>query len=261
VSGAAAQGFAPAHDAGRGPQAAASLASPAASPPTAADLRIAGLAKLSTCDWPGRLAATVFLQGCPWRCGYCQNPGLIDPRLPGQMPWPEVAEFLSRRQGLLDGVVFSGGEPTRQAALLAALAEVRELGFGTGLHTAGAYPARLAAVLPLLDWVGLDLKALPEHYGAVTGVAAAGAKALESLDLVVASGVDMEVRITVDPVVHTGQEILDLVGLARRRGAKRVALQEARAKGASPEYGQALAGRRLRDVLEAPPGVTLRLAD
>ncbi|MDR2380980.1 MAG: hypothetical protein LBE08_07380, partial [Bifidobacteriaceae bacterium] len=70
--------------------------------PTADGLLIAGLAKLSTCDWPGRLVATVFLQGCPWRCGYCQNPGLIDCRAPGQLAWEDVVGWLERRRGLLD---------------------------------------------------------------------------------------------------------------------------------------------------------------
>src|SRR3954447_23836555 len=82
---------------------------------TAADgLAVAGLTPLSTCDWPGQLVATVFLQGCPLACTYCHNPALIDPRVPGTLPWTSVTDLLGRRQGLLDGVVFSGGEPTRQ---------------------------------------------------------------------------------------------------------------------------------------------------
>lgn len=231
-------------------------------PDSAADgLTIAGLTRLSTCDWPGRLVATVFLQGCPWRCTYCHNPALLDPTAPGQIPWRQVRDLLDRRQGLLDGLVFSGGEPTRQPALAAAMREVRGLGFGVGLHTAGAYPARLAELLPLVDWVGLDIKALPEEYHRITGVGASGARSLSSLEFVVGSGVDHEVRITVDPTVHTVEHIAQLVELVDSVGARRTVLQEARPAGARPEYATRLAGRRLGDVLACPPqGVALRTA-
>ena len=84
-------------------------------------LRVGGLTPLSTSDWPGMLAAVVFCQGCPWRCGYCHNPGLIPARGDNEIPWEDVLAFLRRRQGLLDGVVFSGGEPTAQAGLLDAM--------------------------------------------------------------------------------------------------------------------------------------------
>ena len=112
---------------------------------TATDLAVAGLTPLSTCDWPGQLVATVFLQGCPLACTYCHNPLLIDPRAPGTVPWADVADLLERRRGLLDGVVFSGGEPTRQHALRAAMLEVRSLGYRVGLHTAGTYPSAARA--------------------------------------------------------------------------------------------------------------------
>ncbi|MCW5953832.1 MAG: anaerobic ribonucleoside-triphosphate reductase activating protein, partial [Propionibacteriaceae bacterium] len=207
------------------------------------------MTRLSTCDWPGKLAATVFLQGCPWRCTYCHNPALLDPTAPGQVPWQQVRELLARRRGLLDGLVFSGGEPTRQPGLPAAMDEVREQGFGVGLHTGGAYPRRLAALLPLVAWVGLDVKALPEQYQRITGVPRSGSAALESLRLVVASGVDHEVRITVDPTVHSAGHVEELVGLIRREGARQVVLQEARPDGTRPEYAEALAGRRFGSVL------------
>ena len=136
---------------------------------SADDLRIAGVTAFSTVDWPGRMAATLFLQGCPWDCFYCHNPGLIDPRTPGAVAWHEVVELLDDRVGLLDGVVFSGGEPTMQRGLIPALDAVRARGFAVGLHTSGAYPGLLARALPHVDWVGLDIKALPEGYETVTG--------------------------------------------------------------------------------------------
>ena len=221
--------------------------------PTADDLAIAGLVPLSTCDWPDRLVATVFLQGCPWQCPYCHNPGLIDPRTPGQVAWSQVTDLLARRVGLLDGVVFSGGEPTRQTALLDAVRQVRAAGFGVGLHTAGAYPRRLAAVLPLVDWVGLDIKATPGTYESITGVPASARTAFESLDLVLAAGVDVQVRTTVDPTVLDADDIADLASLLARLGVRNHVLQEVRTTGVRPEYAHALARSRKRDVVNRWP--------
>ena len=140
----------------------------------AAALRVGGLAPLSATDFPGALAAVVFCQGCPWRCGYCHNPHLIERRGTRELAWPAVLEFLERRRGLLDAVVFSGGEPTVQHALPGAMRAARALGFGIGLHTAGMAPRRLAAVLPLADWVGMDIKAPFDDYPRITGVRGSG---------------------------------------------------------------------------------------
>ncbi|WP_341359859.1 anaerobic ribonucleoside-triphosphate reductase activating protein [Georgenia sp. M64] len=200
----------------------------------AASLQVAGLSRLSTVDWPGRLAATVFLQGCPWDCVYCHNPDLIPPRTPGAMAWAEVMRFLARRRGLLDAVVLSGGEATRQPGLVAAVTEVRALGLAVGLHTAGAYPRRLAAVLPLVDWVGLDVKALPEDYPALVRRAGSGDAAWESLDLVLAAGVDHEVRTTIHPGSPATTHAVAIARRCRDLGVRSFALQQARETGARP---------------------------
>ncbi len=199
------------------------------------DLAIAGLARLSTCDWPDRLVATVFLQGCPWRCTYCHNPELLDPRMPGTVPWSQVMDLLGRRRGLLDGVVFSGGEPTRQAGLADAMRRVREAGFAVGLHTGGAYPRRLREVLPLVDWVGLDVKAPAARYAAVTGVAASAEAAFASLRLVLESGVAVQVRTTVDPSVLGEGDVAALAETLRAMGVRDHVLQEMRTTGARPD--------------------------
>ena len=151
--------------------------------PSADSLAIAGLVPLSTVDWPGKLAAVVFLQGCPLACPYCQNEAILDPKVPGAVPWSQVEALLARRAGLLDGVVLTGGEALRQAGVVDAARRVREMGFGVGLHTAGAYPRALAKTLPYTDWVGIDVKAMPDDYAAATGFGA-GAKAWQSLDAV-----------------------------------------------------------------------------
>lgn len=194
-------------------------------------LRVGGLTPLTTIDFPGRLAAVVFCQGCPWRCGYCHNPQLIPADAPPALRWDEVLAFLERRRGLLDGVVFSGGEPTLQAALPDALRAVRALGFETALHSAGMYPERLAAVLPLLDWVGLDVKAPAEHYDAVTATPGGAGRVSQSLDLLLASGVDHECRTTWHPGLF-GREELDRLGAGlKRRGVRRWQVQPCRLPG------------------------------
>ncbi|MCG2800910.1 MAG: anaerobic ribonucleoside-triphosphate reductase activating protein [Cellulomonas sp.] len=207
-------------------------------------LAIAGLTRMSTCDWPEHLVATVFLQGCPWRCTYCHNQAIIDPRTPGVVPWSEVRGLIATRRGLLDGVVFSGGEPTRQLGLLDAAREVREAGFGVGLHTAGAYPRRLARVLPWVDWVGLDVKAPARLYRAITrvgGPTTSADAAFESLRLVLASGVDVQVRTTVDPTVLGPADVAELSGVLADLGVRDHVLQEVRPQGTTPEYQAALA--------------------
>lgn len=179
-----------------------------------AQLAVGGLTPFTTIDFPGHLAAVVFCQGCPWRCSYCHNPHLL-PRGEGATPWPKVLGWLKTRRGLLDGVVFSGGEPLLQRALPAALAEVRALGLATALHTAGAYPQRLAAVLPLLDWVGFDVKAPFAEYAPIVG-SDVGSTARAALELLIASGVAHEIRCTVPPQLDAaalGRMGEDLAGL------------------------------------------------
>ncbi len=134
----------------------------------AESLAIGGFEPFSTQDWPGHLTAVVFVQGCPWRCSYCHNPGL-QAMQHGPLDWSGLRPRWRSRVGLLDGIVFSGGEPTLVPALPAALDEVRAAGLATGLHTAGVSAARLEALLPRLDWVALDVKAPADRLPMLTG--------------------------------------------------------------------------------------------
>ncbi|MEI7814920.1 MAG: anaerobic ribonucleoside-triphosphate reductase activating protein [Coriobacteriia bacterium] len=199
--------------------------------PAAASLRIGGLSPHSSCDWPGQLVATVFAQGCPWACAYCHNPHLLPARGSDEIAWEEVLTFLRTRQGLLDGVVFSGGEPTLQDALLGAIADVRELGFQVGLHTGGQFPERLARVLPLVDWLGFDVKAPWDDYDRITAVAGSGASARASLALVVASGVSFEARTTVHPALLSPNDLSMLAEELQVAGVHRYAVQGFRPRG------------------------------
>jgi len=174
---------------------------------------VGGMTPLSTVDWPDRLSAVLFLRGCPWRCHYCHNQDLQ--RVAGvTQPWDEILTFLVSRQGLLDGVVFSGGEPTLHPELAAAMTEVRALGFSTALHTGGDHPERLAELLALglVDWVGFDVKAPRADYHALTGSQGSGDRAFRSLRTLVRSGVPYELRTTVR---HDLLPLPKLLALAR----------------------------------------------
>ena len=200
----------------------------------ATELRVGGLARLSTCDWPGELAATVFCQGCAWDCPYCHNPGLRALQADETIPWASVIEFLSSRRGLLDAVVFSGGEPTLQSALLDAITEVRKLGFRIGLHSAGIVPGRFAALLPSVDWVGFDVKAPFAAYPRITGVERSGEKALASLRNLLASSIPYEVRTTVHPSLLSPADMLELRSQLLNLGVKNFVVQQFRPQGARP---------------------------
>lgn len=205
----------------------------------AAHLRLGGLTPLTSIDFPGRLAAVLFCQGCPWRCGYCHNPALLDATVPGTLAWAQVRAFLQRRRGLLDGVVFSGGEPTLQAALPDAVDQVRALGFETALHTGGMYPDRLAALLPQLDWVGLDIKGPWRHIDAITCSRRSAARVQASLQHLLASGVAHECRTTWHPGLFSIDELQQLADELAMLGVTRWALQECRTPG-GPGPAQAL---------------------
>jgi pyruvate formate lyase activating enzyme len=171
----------------------------------------------------------VYCQGCPWRCSYCHNPHLLPGRAAGGLAWSEVLEFLRRRRGLLDAVVFSGGEPTAQPGLARAMREVRALGYRIGLHSAGIYPRRFAEVLSLVDWVGFDAKApFDAAYARITGVRASAAAALASAQALLASGVDCEFRTTWDGEFLSPAELERLARTLADLGVRRYALQEFR---------------------------------
>lgn len=223
-----------------------------------APLRVGGFVPFSASDFPGALAAVVFCQGCPWRCRYCHNPHLIPAAGETTQGFDAILARLAQRQGLLDAVVFSGGEPLAQAGLGDAMREVRALRFAIGLHTGGAYPRRLDTVLPLVDWLGLDVKAPGDDYARVTGVAGSGAPAWASLDLAIASGVDVEVRTTVHASLTSSDALERMAHDLAARGVQRWVLQRFRAQGcddsallaAPPTLDDALVARLARHVPE-----------
>lgn len=216
-------------------------ASAAARSASAQALRVGGFVPFTSTDYPDALAAVVFCQGCPWRCAYCHNPHLIPARGDDERDFARILDWLVSRQGLLDAVVFSGGEPTAQAEIVAAAGAVRALGFAVGLHTGGAYPRRLAQLLPELDWVGIDVKAPATEYSAVTGVPGSGINALASLDLVRGAGCAYEIRTTVHSEITPADALLRLARELALRRVERWVLQEFRATGCANEAAAAAA--------------------
>ena len=179
-------------------------------------MRVAGLQKLTLLDFPGRTAATVFTPTCNFRCPFCHNADLVTGcDQVHDMLVEEVLGFLRKRQGLLDGVCITGGEPLMQPELADFCAEVRKLGHAVKLDTNGSFPDRLRALLDagLVDYVAMDAKNAPARYAETAGVAGLDlADVRASADLLMGGDVPFEFRTTVVRELHTAD---DLHALAR----------------------------------------------
>jgi len=198
-------------------------------------LRVGGYTPFSASDYPGLLSAVIFVQGCPWRCGYCQNTHLQERTRDSPVAWKDILTTLERRAGMLDAVVFCGGEATMDPALHGAITQVRAMGFKVGLETACMYPQRLKSVLPLVDWVGFDVKTTFERYAEVTGVAGSAAPVQESVAAILASGVEYECRTTVHPAHLQPAQLVELARTLADMGVRHYVLQEFRPVGCTDE--------------------------
>ena len=133
---------------------------------------IQGLQKMTLLDWPGKVACTVFLGGCDFRCPFCHNSELLSGPMPVLMDQEGLLEFLRKRQGLLDGVCVTGGEPLLRPGLPGLLDGIKNLGFQVKLDTNGNHPDRLVRLWEqgLVDYVAMDVKNSPERYPETVGV-------------------------------------------------------------------------------------------
>jgi len=199
--------------------------------PSESALQVGGFVPFTTVDYPGHLAAVVFCQGCVWRCRYCHNPHL-QPFDGACWSWENILSLLAERRNFLEAVVFSGGEPTAQASLPAALRAVKDLGFRIGLHTAGMHPERLVGVLPLVDWVGFDIKApFDQRHDRITGREASFEAPAESLRLLLGSGVNYELRTTVHPDLLSDSDLGEIAATLESLHATPATIQPFRAEG------------------------------
>ncbi len=190
------------------------------------DIQIGGLVSFTTIDYPGKLAAVLFLVGCPLRCVYCSNPHLITPHN-GEYDTEKVFNWIKSRIGKLEAIVFSGGEALMQGpAAIEYMRRVRDLGFKIGLHTNGFYPNVLADAADVVDWIGLDYKAVCGKYESLTGQAIAHEHMMRSLDVWQKTGKEFEVRITCDPRFITCEDLIEIANDLHARGVKTIAIQK-----------------------------------
>ena len=190
---------------------------------------ISGLQKLTLLDYPGTVSCTVFTAGCNFRCPFCHNASLVLPdRLQGDPNGVEtVLDFLRKRQGLLEGVAVTGGEPLLHADMADFLRKIRELGYRIKLDTNGSFPDRLRELIEesLVDRVAMDIKNDPALYARTAGLRALDLSAIErSKNLLLEGRIDYEFRTTVVKGLHTRESLLEAARWIE--GAKEYYLQQ-----------------------------------
>lgn len=172
---------------------------------------IKGLQKLTLLDFPGTLAATVFLGGCSFRCPFCHNASLVLGRGGEDISEDELLAFLKKRQGVLEGVCITGGEPTLHKELPKLIRKIRELGYKVKLDTNGYQPEALISLCDsgLVDYVAMDIKASKENYKRVSGIDSFDISKIErSIDYLINNFPAHEFRTTVVRELHTPSDIV-----------------------------------------------------
>ena len=186
-------------------------------------MKIGGLQKLTLLDFPGRVACTVFLQGCNFRCPFCHN----TPLLTGapELPQEELLSFLRKRQGLLDGVAITGGEPLLSPDISELLRKIKDLGYAVKLDSNGSFPERLCSLIEdgLVDYVAMDIKNSPEKYDLTAGAGGWLPKIQQSVSLLKEGRVPYEFRTTVVSQLHEAEDFHHMGSWLK--GAERYFLQ------------------------------------
>lgn len=173
-------------------------------------MKIGGFQKFSLIDYPGKIAAVIFTQGCNFRCPYCHNPELVLPELfEKEIPLNEIMEFLKFRKEKLDGVVVTGGEPTLQADLSEVLRDIKNLGYSIKLDTNGTNPEVIKELIDkkLIDYIAMDIKAPFEKYDELSGIESDINKIKQSIRVIMISGIDYEFRTTVVKYLLTEKDV------------------------------------------------------
>ena len=191
-------------------------------------MQIRGLQKLTLLDFPERLACTVFLGGCNFRCPFCHNASLVmRPSECGEISEEELFSFLEGRRGKLAGVCITGGEPTLYPTLPTFISKIRALGFAIKLDTNGSMYDKLVAIVNegLCDYVAMDVKSSPNGYNIACGGMVNVDNVLKSIAFLIAQNkVDYEFRTTVVKQLHSKQDFEEIASLLK--GCKRYFLQQ-----------------------------------
>lgn len=189
-------------------------------------MNIQGLQKLTLLDYPEHVASTVFTGGCQLDCPFCHNSELIRGPFDVGIDEEEIFSFLRKRQGLLDGVAITGGEPMLQVDLESFIRKIKEYGYKVKLDTNGGYPEKLLHFINegLVDYVAMDVKNSPEKYGLTAGIENLDLTPYrKSIELLLEGRVDYEFRTTVVKDFHTNEDIIKIAKWLK--GAKKYYLQ------------------------------------
>jgi pyruvate formate lyase activating enzyme len=203
-------------------------------------MNISAFQPVTLSDFPGKVAALVFTQGCNFRCPYCHNPSLLKNRSERVMDADDVLAFLIKRMGKLQGLVISGGEPTMQAGLIPFLREVKKLDYSVKLDTNGSFPNVLETLLTekLVDYIAMDIKAPLVKYAAVVHKRVNTEHICRSIEIIMsAPELSYEFRTTALKSQLSKEDLLDCGKLIK--GADRYVLQHC-----NPTDAIALAGKR-----------------
>ncbi len=178
-------------------------------------MNIQGFQKMTLLDFPGAVACTVFTGGCNLRCPFCHNADLVRTPTMFVNMLPQVMEYLEKRQGLIDGVCVTGGEPLLQPDLQDFLKTVKEMGYRIKLDTNGSLPDKLSRILKtgLVDYVAMDVKSSLTGYPIAIGGETDVALFEESIHLLRNSNIEHEFRTTVVKGIHTPRDIEDIAKL------------------------------------------------
>lgn len=189
-------------------------------------MNIGGFQRSSLIDYPGKISAIIFTQGCNFRCPYCHNPELVDPELFAEpLKVEDIFAHLNSRRGLLDAVVISGGEPTLQTDIGELLRAIKKMGFFVKLDTNGSNPGVIKSLIAedLIDYIAMDIKAPFERYHDVVKLNIDVTKIKESIEIIMNSPLDYEFRTI---VVKNLLSESDIISIAHSiKGARKYVLQ------------------------------------
>lgn len=173
---------------------------------------ISGFQKLTLLDFPGHTACTLFTSGCNMRCPFCHNSSLVTGHAPEEHSEEEILSFLKKRQGLLDGVAITGGEPLLHKDIGEFIKKIKDLGFAVKLDTNGSLPERLGGLIKngLLDFIAMDIKNCKEKYSLTAGADIDIRDIEKSVTLLKNSGIPHEFRTTVTKELHTKEDIISI---------------------------------------------------
>lgn len=185
-----------------------------------------GFQKLTLLDFPGRVACTLFTVGCNFYCPFCHNPFLVDGQGHEKIDESDVLNYLKKRQGILEGVCITGGEPLMHQSVEDFMKNVKDLGYLIKLDTNGSYPDRLETLVRngLVDYVAMDIKNSMEKYPVTSGYDKLNIESIRrSIKFLMSSGIDYEFRTTVVSGLHTVDDIREIA--LEIKGAKRYFIQ------------------------------------